>query len=676
MTFRNDELWKNDWMRKTNIQRETQAAGQSGLAGEGEGLCFDMESYSCLVSHELKTPIREIELYAEFIEEDSGEVLSPQSMQDIRSIHRICDNMLDLIQNIMEYSRVSYKMLHREVIDMRALIGESFDQLMESEADRTVTLEIKSLPNLIGDVFLIKQLVNNILSNSIKYTKDEPQAHIVVYSYEDNTRVAYCFQDNGAGIDPRDSGAAFDMFERMHSESKFDGNGIGLALVKKIAERFGADVEILGKANQGCTLTLRCPSNLVIPAQPRQETGEKERARIRVGIIGDYSGACAGLEASKKAAYELAAEEINRGGGICGKQVELLFKYDKSDIILSEEHARTFTEIDKVDVLMGALLSPNREAIRGVVDKTKTLYFYNELYEGGVADHYTFCVSTSPEHYIYPVVEYLMQHFGKRLYVVVADYIWGIVIAECIKAFVKDKGGEVVAVEYFPTAKTNFRVTIENIVEEQPDVLVYLGVGNNHNGFHTQWWNWGLPEIPLISPNCINEWHLHRIYKPPIVENVYFMASFIDELQTEQAARFLKSFRKRYSEEDIPYIGSEAEAAYTSLYLYKSAVELAGTTETEAVISALESDTVSFDGPGGTVRVRGVDHHVVRDCSLFRVKGDHSIEMVERYPSLMSDFVETAIEQHMGVQGGLKALGTHAPNLQYSLMYYKVVNVL
>ena len=159
------------------------------------------------------------------------------------------------------------------------------------------------------------------------------------------------------------------------------------------------------------------------------------------------------------------------------------------------------------------------------------------------------------------------------------------------------------------------------------------------------------------------------------MENTYFMTSYIEELETEQGIRFRESFRQKHSSSTIPYLGSEAEVAYTAIHLYKRAVELAGTTETEAVIQALESDQVSFNGPGGVVRIRGTDHHVVRDIKLFRVAADHTIEVVQRFPAVKSDFVEQALLSHTGVDS-LKKLGTYAPNLQYSLMYNRYINML
>lgn len=659
------------FLQPSNDLPENRTAAQEAAATHA--LYSDIESYSFMVSHELKTPIREIDLYAEFIEEDNIGQLSEQSVEDLHSIRRICQNMVQSFQNIMDYGRAERKKLHLETVVMTDVIRSTFHQLMEEFPGRQVKLELQPLPELLGDTLLIRQMVSNILSNSIKYTEYEPNPVIRVSAYQEQDSIFFRFQDNGIGFESGDSTQAFNLFERLHNPSDFSGNGIGLALVRKIADRFEAQVEILGKPNQGCTVVVGFPQKYVIGTSTKNSLNQQTQGTIRIGIIDDFSSQYAYLSLSKKAACELAIEEINQRGGILNKPVELIFRDDQSNILLSEEHARTLTEIEHVDAIFGGCLSPNREAIRGVVDQTKTPYFYTEHYEGGVADHYTFCIGSVPEHTIYPALDYFVSHIGKRFYLLVADYIWGILVAEGVKNHLRKIGGDVVAVEYISLKKRNFRVTVENIVEDRPDVLIFLGIGDNNHQFYHQWKQYGLLDIPVLTPNSINEAYLHKRFEPPIMENAYFMTSFLEELDTQKAISFCKKFRARHPQEEVPHISSEAEVIYSAMHLYRNAVEMAGTTETEAVIQALESDEISYDGPGGTVYICGSSHHVMRDVRLFRVARDHTVEELAQFCRSRSTFVEDALNRHMGVNS-LKKLGTHAPNLQYSLMYNKYIN--
>ena len=149
------------------------------------------------------------------------------------------------------------------------------------------------------------------------------------------------------------------------------------------------------------------------------------------------------------------------------------------------------------------------------------------------------------------------------------------------------------------------------------------------------------------------------------------MASFLEELNDKRAQDFVRRFRARYSPTEVPYMNMETESAYTSLYLYRAAVELVGTTATEDVIRALESGEIFFDGPGGRVTVKGEDHQTIRDMTLFRVGKQHHLEIISRAKEVQSEYVEHMIERTLAVTGGMKSLGLNSPNVQYNLLLNK-----
>ena len=151
------------------------------------------------------------------------------------------------------------------------------------------------------------------------------------------------------------------------------------------------------------------------------------------------------------------------------------------------------------------------------------------------------------------------------------------------------------------------------------------------------------------------------------------MSSYIEELDTKEALGFTDRIRSRFADQNIPYIEFDAETAYTAVYIYKKAVEAAGTTDTEAVITALESGKIFFDGPGGRVTVRGEDHHVVRDAIMFRVDEEHRVEKIMFFPGLQTRFVEAALHQEFGDNASLRKLGKKSPDIQYNVMYNRIV---
>ena len=616
----------------------------------------DVEEYFYTVSHELIAPVREIDLYAKFIEEDSADMLMPESASDLHSIRQTCEKLVEMIRGFIEYSKADKKILNRDIIKTEPLIRNVFLHVTKAFPDRRIDLEISELPDIIGDIVLIQQMVQNILSNCVKFTQNIANAKIKVYSYEELDQINICFEDNGTGLDMRYASDVFGIFERVYNENEFDGYGIGLATVKRIVERFDGNVEIFGIINKGCTVTVKFPKSMVISTNNTLEINKKKKDKIFIGIICIQSGNYSVITPSRKYAYELAAEEINAHGGIGGKKIELLFKDCQSDVALAAQQAWELLEIDQVDAIMGGVLSSVREEIRKVVDKIKVPYFFNSLYEGGVADHYTFFTSVAPEHNLYPMLQYLLGKYGKKCYIITADYNYGILSAES-----------------FQVSKSNFDVTIENIKEAMPDILLSFLVSKNQNNFYKQWHEKGYGHIPIISTIGIGLSFLHKIYEPPAMNNIYFMSSYIEELETSAAREFQRKMREKYPKSIAPYIEFDAESAYTAIYLYKNAVEIAGTTETENVIKALESGKVSFDGPGGKVTVRGEDHNVIRDLNLFRVNENNEIEEICQFPGLYSNFIENVIEQETGIMGGLRKCGLKSPNIQYNLMFHKIL---
>ena len=322
---------------------------------------------------------------------------------------------------------------------------------------------------------------------------------------------------------------------------------------------------------------------------------------------------------------------------------------------------------------MGGQLSSAREYIRDVAHKMQIPYFFNALYEGGIADHYTFCVSNTPEQNVYPMLDQMLSVYGSRCYIIAADYNYGILSAECSRNYIEKKGGSIVGIEYFTPTKKDFTDSIEKIREANPDILLSFCVGNNQICFHEQWYRTGKKKIPVISTIGVGLSSLHRRLPAPYMQNTYFMSSYIEELDTGEAEAFTKRIRDRFADKNIPYIEFDAETAYTAVFLYKKAVEEAGTTDTEAVIAALESGRIDFSGPGGRVIVRGEDHHVVRDVILFRVNKQNEVEKLMYFPALQTHFVEEALKQEFGRKTTLRELGRQAPDIQYNVMYNRIV---
>ena len=632
----------------------------------------DLDRYFLTVSHELKAPLTEIYAYAKIIEEDCRDILPEQTMEDLQSIRKICRRAMGTIRTYIGYSKIQSTEIVLEKLAFGEMIRDIFRELTSPLRDRRISLQLpEQVPNVIADRFLFSQLIGNILSNSIKFTSSREEALISLQYGRDKDMINFYFRDNGEGVNEEFARRAFELFEKTDSDNNSAGTGIGLNLVRRIVRRFGGTASISSAEGESFSIQISLPAQMVI--LPAEEDGQEGKDEIRIGVLGAVTGAYSGIAPCRRYAYQLAVEEINAAGGILGKKARLIFRDFNSDLEEVPGIVWRLAAADKVDVLMGGQLSSAREYMRDVAHKMQLPYFFNALYEGGLADHYTFCVSNTPEQNVYPMLDQLLSVHGSRCYIIAADYNYGILSAECSRNYIESKGGKIVGIEYFTPTKKDFSDSIKMIREADPDILISFCVGNNQECFHRQWYKHGKSGIPVISTIGVGLSSLHKTLPPPAMRNTFFMSSYIEELDTKEALGFTDRIRSRFADQDIPYIEFDAETAYTAVYLYKEAVEKAGTTDTEKVIAALESGKICFDGPGGRVTVRGEDHHVVRDVILFRVDEEHRVQKTMFFPGLQTRFVEKAMKQEFGSAANLRKLGKEAPNIQYNVMYNRIV---
>src|SRR5665811_488076 len=143
---------------------------------------------------------------------------------------------------------------------------------------------------------------------------------------------------------------------------------------------------------------------------------------LKVGLLEDVSGDLAFMGMPKLHGSQLAVEEINKAGGIMGRQIELIHLDPQGDNARYQEFARRLLNRDKVDVLIGGMTAASREAIRPIVDRTTTPYIYTNQYEGGVCDANMISNGAVPEQQFSTLIPYMVQTFGKKVYVIAADY--------------------------------------------------------------------------------------------------------------------------------------------------------------------------------------------------------------------------------------------------------------
>jgi branched-chain amino acid transport system substrate-binding protein len=345
---------------------------------------------------------------------------------------------------------------------------------------------------------------------------------------------------------------------------------------------------------------------------------------IKVGILEDQSGNFAIAVIPKIYAYQLAVDEINAKGGVLGRPLKIMHYDTQSDNTRFQEFARRLIQQDKADVIFGAFSSASREAIRPIMDRSKQLYFYNNQYEGGVCDSNVFVTGAVPEQQFSTLIPWMMEKYGKKVYIIAADYNFGQISAEWVRKIVKEKGGTVVGEEFIPLSVSQFSQTIQNIQKAKPDVLVTLLVGANQASFYEQQAAANL-SIPMASSVNVGQAYEHKRFKPPALKDMYVTANYVEEVKSPASDDFKKRFRAKFPQ--VEYINQEAANAYDAIYLYKAGVEKAGTTDQEKVKAALRSGGICTDGPSGKVCIDPKSQHVSHRVYLVHVNADHSVEI-------------------------------------------------
>ncbi|WP_342235203.1 urea ABC transporter substrate-binding protein [Inquilinus sp. OTU3971] len=353
---------------------------------------------------------------------------------------------------------------------------------------------------------------------------------------------------------------------------------------------------------------------------------------ILVGSLHDQSGPIAATGVPMVASLQLAIEEANAAGGLLGRPLKLVHYDTQSTIQMYSQYAQQLALKDKVAIVHGGITSASREAIRPIFDRFKVLYFYNTLYEGGVCDRNIFCTGTTPAQTVEKLVPSAMKSWGKKAYIIAADYNYGQITAKWMTKYVQDNGGEVLSTDFFPLDVTNFGPTISKIQATKPDIILSALVGGNHTAFYRQWASAGMKkEIPIASTTfgLVNE---QTTLDAQESDGVLAAYGYFEELTTPASATYVKKLKDKFGA-DIPYISEIAAATYEGFYLWLEGVKKAGSLDRMKVIEALESG-ISFDGPTGKVVLDHATHHATRNAYLGSVKDRHFsvVETFEQQP--------------------------------------------
>ena len=350
---------------------------------------------------------------------------------------------------------------------------------------------------------------------------------------------------------------------------------------------------------------------------------------VPVASIHDLSGGLDIYGRAMQDAMILATEEINAAEGLLGRQIRLITYDPQSSMQLYTQFAQQAALKDKAAVVHGGITSSSREVIRPVLKRFQTLYFYNTQYEGGVCDRNIFCTGQTPAQNLEKLVPHVMEKWGKKIYVVAADYNYGHITSDWVRKYAEEAGGEIVSTDFFPLDVTQFGPAIQKIQAAEPDLVMSVLVGGAHMSFYRQWAAAGLAgQIPMAS-STFTGGNEHIVLDPKESNGIVTAYSYFESLETPANKDFVARWHARFGE-DYPYISELAVATYQGMHLWAKGVSEAGTTERMAVIEALEGG-IAFDGPSGTVTIDPATHHCTLDIHIAEVM-DRKTKVLEAFP--------------------------------------------
>lgn len=351
---------------------------------------------------------------------------------------------------------------------------------------------------------------------------------------------------------------------------------------------------------------------------------------IKVGILHSLSGTMSISEKSVVDAERLAIKEINAAGGVLGKQIQPIVEDGASNWDTFREKATKLIDQDKVAVVFGCWTSASRKNVKPVFESKDHMLWYPVQYEGQECSKNIFYTGAAPNQQIEPSVDWLLKNKGKEFFLVGSDYVFPRTANTIIKAQLEALGGKTVGEDYLPLGNTEVTPIITKIKQNLPNGGVIYNTlnGDSNVAFFKQLKGAGLTpdKYPSMSVSIAEE--EVKAIGVEYLKGHYAAWNYFQTVDTPANKKFVAAFKKEYGENRVT--NDPMEAAYIAVYLWKQAVEKAGSTDLAKVRAAAYGQTL--DAPEGKVTV-DANHHISKIVRIGEVRQDGLFDIVYATPA-------------------------------------------
>jgi urea transport system substrate-binding protein len=337
---------------------------------------------------------------------------------------------------------------------------------------------------------------------------------------------------------------------------------------------------------------------------------------FKIGLFIALSGPASLFGPTQKACAELATEEINKAGGILGRQIKLIPTDAGGPPAESTKSAIRLMLEENVDMFVGSHDSATREALVATI-KGKVPYIYTPVYEGGECAFNTYVIADTPEQQIHPSMNFMMKDKGaKSVYLIGDDYVWPRKCNEHARKYVADNGGSIVAEEYVPFGAPNkFEEIVTRIKSAKPDMVLITLVGADNVNFNRTFAGFGLDKDIARLSLLLEENTLLGI-GPESSNNLFSSMSYYANAPGEANKKFKAAYFAKFGDK-APQLGLIGADCYGGIYCAQALATKAGGTDAKKCMAA--SEGLTFPTAAGPVSMRG--RHVDKTMFLATCKG-------------------------------------------------------